>query len=136
MFRQGFEAGYRAGYERVRSGRAVRRPQGRSPDYGYGYPDTRRSPGYRGGGYLYSVASDRGFSDGYEKGLADARSRRHFDPRRHKWYRSGDRGFNRRYGAKHEYQAVYRDAFRAGYERGFRERNAYGRERGGWRWPL
>ena len=128
VFRQGFESGYRAGYDRHRSGRAIPRGPNR-------YPDSRY-PGSSRGGYLYSVAGDRGFSDGYQKGLDDGRSGRRFDPARHKWYRSGDRGFNRRYGTKHEYQAVYRDAFRAGYERGYRERGgSYGERRPGW-WPF
>jgi hypothetical protein len=147
VFRQGFEAGYRAGYDGSARGRAIPRREpgyGRSPDYGR-YPDygrsPQRTPGYGRGGPLYSVASDRGFADGYDKGRHDAQSGRRFDPARHKWHRSGDRGYDRRYGPREEYRAVYRQAFEAGYERAFRERARYGsrypgQRTGGWRWPF
>ena len=40
---------------------------------------------------------------------------------RHGWYRSGDRGYNSRYGTRDNYKLAYRDGFEAGYEQ------AYGR---------
>jgi hypothetical protein len=139
VFREGYAAGYRAGYDGGRSGRAVPR-DGRYGDPRYGGPGYGRHPGYGRGGALYSVASDRGYADGYGKGLDDVRSRRRFDPTRHKWYRSGDRGYNRQYGPRDDYRIVYRDAFQAGYERAFRERGAYGSRypgrSGGWGWPF
>jgi len=117
-FRRGFEDGYREGYQR----RAVydrRGPSRNSPYGGYGIPE-------RGYGYG-TVGSERGFSDGYDKGRVDARDGDRYDPRRHKWYRQGDRGYRRDYGSKDYYKRLYRDAFLQGYERGYREaRGGYG----------
>jgi hypothetical protein len=134
-FRDGFERGYREGYSRYgRQGRAVPRDRG----YGaYGYPGQGRYPnagryptyprdrgGYgsaRGGYGYYSPASDKGFSDGYEKGLDDGRDRDRFQPERHKWYREGDRGYKSSFGSRDRYKVEYRDAFRQGYEQGYRD---------------
>ena len=120
-FRRGFEDGYRAGYQR----HAVydRRGSSRTGPYGgygsYGGPDRRYGYG--------SVGSERGFSDGYDKGREDARDGDRYEPRRHKWYRGGDRGYRRDYGPKDDYKRFYRDAFLQGYERGYREsRGGYG----------
>ena len=78
-------------------------------------------------GYFYDEASDRGFSDGYEKGLEDARDGDRYDPVRHKWYRSADRGYNGRYGVRERYKNLYRDGFRSGYDRGYRDGRRYER---------
>jgi hypothetical protein len=117
-FRRGFEEGYRDGYQRRgaydRGGVYDRRGPSRNVPYGgYGVPD-------RGHGYG-TVGSERGFSDGYEKGREDARDGDRHDPRRHKWYREGDRGYRRDYGSRDYYKRLYRDAFLQGYERGYRE---------------
>jgi flagellar biosynthesis/type III secretory pathway protein FliH len=124
-FRTGYAAGYADGYQRF------------APSYGYGgsrtiprggpaYPDRDSRPGFpkpypgRIGGYN-SAAVQNGSSDGYEKGLEDARKNRSFDPRRHEWYRAGDRHYDRRDGGREQYKDVYREAFKNGYERGYRE---------------
>jgi hypothetical protein len=73
-----------------------------------------------------SVAYDNGSRDGYEKGREDARDNDSFDPVRHSRYRSGDRGYNSRYGTRDDYKLVYRDGFESGYERGYREVKGYG----------
>jgi flagellar biosynthesis/type III secretory pathway protein FliH len=103
-FRSGYSSGYSDGYERF--ARNVRGPVAR--------------PGYRGGRAAHPAVQS-GFDDGYEKGLEDARKRRSFDVLRHKWYRSGDRHYQNRYGSREQYRDVYRDAFKSGYERGYRE---------------
>ena len=63
---------------------------------GRGYPNYP-NPSARGGVYRnVDSAYDRGFRDGYERGLDAARDGDRFDPRRERWYRSADRGYNRR----------------------------------------
>lgn len=118
-FRSGFAEGYSDGYRRY----------GRAP-YGngrYGEPRYNGGYGYPGGGYgapgrddRYLSPFDVGARDGFEKGREDARERRSFDARRHKWYREGDRDYNDRYGNRERYKDEYRRGFIAGYERGFR----------------
>jgi len=107
--------------------------------YPYSYPDRYGDP--RGGyGYYANVAIDNGYRDGLEKGREDARDRDSYDPVRHRWYRSGDRDYERRYGPKLAYENAYREGFRAGYDRGYRDFYPYGpdRRRDGIRsrWPF
>jgi flagellar biosynthesis/type III secretory pathway protein FliH len=117
IFRDGFAAGYREGYSRRSYGGNNRGPGWygqRGPSYGQG--------GYGGyGGGYYSPALNNGLRDGHEKGVEDARKNRSFDPRRHSWYRSGDRHYERRYGPREQYEDTYRRGFQEGYERGYRE---------------
>jgi hypothetical protein len=125
-FRAGFADGYADGYRRYSRGAygndRYGDPRYGDPRYGggYGYPG--------GGGYgapgrndRYLSAFDIGARDGFEKGREDARDRRAFDARRHKWYRDGDRDYNDRYGNRERYKDEYRRGFIAGYERGFRD---------------
>ncbi len=65
---------------------------------------------------------DNGYRDGLDKGREDAQDRDSYDPVRHSWYRSGDRGYNSRYGTKDSYKLAYRDGFEAGYEQAYRGR--------------
>jgi hypothetical protein len=102
---------------------ATRNSDQRYRDRSNTYPDNR--------GYGYNtVPFQNGDRDGYEKGLEDARRNNSFDPVRHSRYRSGDNGYNNRYGARDDYKLVYRDGFEAGYERGYRELKGYGAYRG------
>lgn len=89
---------------------------------GRGYPNypSQRGGVSRGGGYG-DAAYQRGFDDGYRRGLDAARDGDRYDPRREGWYRSADRGYDRRWGSRSEYQRAYRDAFMRGYDRGFQE---------------
>jgi hypothetical protein len=149
-FRRGFEQGYSEGYY-GRNGRAVPRDPnyGRYPTYPSSgryptypsypnsgrYPDNGRYPNGGYGGY-YSPASDKGYSDGYEKGLDDGRDNDRFDPVGEKWYRQGDRGYEKHYGSKDVYKNQYRQAFRDGYERGYQDgRTGRTSRNGGFRWP-
>lgn len=102
-FRSGYSSGYRDGYERF--ARAARGPVGR-----WGNPDRVAHPAAQGG-----------FEDGYSKGVEDARKDRSFDVLRHKWYRGGDRHYENRYGSREQYKNIYREAFKSGYDRGYRE---------------
>ena len=74
-------------------------------------------------GRSYNAAFDRGYDDGYQKGIEDSGKNRSFDPTRHAWYRSADRGYDSQYGTKAQYQNLYRDGFRDGYDEGFRDRD-------------
>jgi hypothetical protein len=97
----------------------------------FGAPAARRSTAPYGtpyqGGYARprtsyaNVGFDRGYRDGYEKGREDARDRDSYDPVRHRWYRNGDRGYDRRFGPKEAYRYTYREGFEAGYEAAYRE---------------
>ncbi|HEY0875607.1 MAG TPA: hypothetical protein VGD94_19175 [Vicinamibacterales bacterium] len=98
-FREGFASGYADGYRRYSRGGV--------------YPPS--------GSGRYTTAFDIGARDGFEKGREDARDGDRFDPRRHKWYREGDRNYNSRYGPRERYKDEYRRGFLAGYERGYRE---------------
>ena len=93
------------------------------------YPNSNRNSGY---GYN-SVPYDNGYRDGLTKGREDAQDRDSFDPVRHSWYRSGDRGYNSRYGTKDSYKLAYRDGFEAGYEQAYRGLNGTSR---GYRIPV
>lgn len=135
VFRSGFEAGYADGYRRNAPGYGYgrgpyvnRRPIPRRaplpyPTYPNRAPGARRYPGGGGSGYEYGYhpAYSAGLRDGYEKGREDARDRDRYDPRRHKWYRAGDRDYRREHGSREQYAVVYRRAFTEGYDRGYRE---------------
>ena len=99
-------------------GRAVPRT-GRLPQ-GSGYPSTtpnRRRPanGVQGG-----VPFQNGYGDGLNKGREDADDRDSYQPNRHSWYRSANRGYNSRYGSREQYSAAYRQGFKAGYDDAYR----------------
>jgi len=133
QFRIGFSEGYQAGYSRYGtvSGRAVPRQDtyGYPGVYGNSYPDRRNTDPYYSGQVPYgnsrygynSAAYPNGLNDGIEKGREDARKQRSFDPLRHDWYRDGTRHYKSEYGPKQQYANVYRQAFREGYDRGYRE---------------
>ena len=128
IFREGFVDGYTQGYERYAprsrndrygSGRYGGGRYGTGPYGGYG----DRRPGYGvppGRDDRYLRPYDIGLRDGFEKGREDANDRDSYDPRRHKWYRDGDREFNSRYGSREQYKDEYRRGFVAGYEQGYR----------------
>jgi hypothetical protein len=121
-FRTGFADGYSEGYDRYSRGY----DNGRYGGYGNDRYGNGRYGGYgqgpRDNRYGYSTAFETGRRDGFEKGLEDARGRDGFDPRRHKWYREGDRAYNSRYGSREQYKDEYRRGFTAGYEQGYRGR--------------
>ena len=112
-FRRGFVDGYRAGYERFRSGA--------SRSYG----DRRDGLGRRAAGGYQEPASARGYSDGYEDGLNDGRRRDRYDPVASRDYRDGDNGYFGAYGARDAYKNNYRAGFRQGYEEGYRDAARY-----------
>lgn len=109
-FRSGFAEGYTRSYRRIAGAYA---PGRRSGGYG-GYE--------RGRTTHYATPYDVGARDGYEKGRDDARANRVPNPRLHKWYRAGDRHYDRRYGNRRQYADEYRRGFLAGYEQAYRQR--------------
>ena len=105
------------------TGRAV--PRGQQYPGGGVYDDRRYNTN--------SVAYRQGYQDGVEKAREDTRDGDAFDPARHGWYKSADRGYNSRYGAKDQYREEYRDAFLEGYRAEYRGRNTSSNSR--W-WPF
>jgi hypothetical protein len=129
-FRRGFEMGYRTGYNAGRNGGY------NDGGYGGGYYDrgipgrTAGPPWSNGrGDARYDIATQQGYSDGYEAGLDDSRDGRRFDPVAERRYRTADRGYNNSYGPRDLYRRNYRNGFLGGYEAGFRDVAQYGRRR-------
>ena len=85
------------------------------------YPsgDTRRPTG-RNDLRFGSDAAENGYRDGLLKGREDADDRDDYDPSRHSWYRSADRGYERDYGSPDDYREQYRRAFLEGYNEAYR----------------
>jgi len=96
------------------------------------YPNSNRNSGSS----YNSVPYDNGYRDGLEKGREDAQDRDSYDPVRHSWYRSGDRGYNSRYGTKDSYKLAYRDGFEAGHDQSYRGLNGNGTTSRGVRIPV
>ena len=117
-FRRGFQIGYQWGYNGNRGG-----------SYDRSIPGTRQTPPWSGGraAARLDVASQQGYSDGYEAGLDDGRDGRRFDPVGERRYRGADRGYNKSYGPRDRYKANYRDGFLSGYEAGFQNASRYDR---------
>ena len=134
QFRAGYAEGYQSGYGRYAPaagyggyGRATPRQDTYAYPGGYGYPSRSPAPyygnqvPYGSTRYGYDTAYPNGLRDGTEKGREDARKRRNYDPLRHSWYRSGDHDYHKEYGPKQRYEDVYRQGFKEGYDRGYRE---------------
>ena len=69
----------------------------------------------RNGSRSNSVAYRAGYQDGADKAREDVRDGDQYDPARHGWYKSANRGYDGRYGSREQYAAEYRDGFLAGY---------------------
>jgi hypothetical protein len=126
-YRRGYSDGYNSGWTSY--GRAAG-PSGRggpyySPRPGWGAPPWSDRSGGRGTA-RFDLAYQNGLSDGYERGMEDARDRNRFDPISEGRYRDGDRGYEREYGPKDVYKANYRAGFRQGYEEGYVDAQRYG----------
>ncbi len=87
----------------------------------------------------FDLAYRNGEEDGYKEGLRDGEKNDRFEPVREKRFRSGDHGYNKRYGSKELYKDRYRDGFRRGYEQGYQDGRRYDRRssnRGPSWWPF
>ena len=138
IFRLGFERGYGEGYGRYRddygynnggynNGNGRGWGRGRAGNSGIWGTD-RYGSGYGRNNVAYQI----GFTDGYDEGVKDGRDRKRFDPVAESRYRSGDHGYNSRYGTRDAYKIDYRRAFLDGYDRGYQDgRRNYN---GGVRW--
>ena len=118
LYRDGFAEGYNDAYRQF--ARDNRR-QDRNDRRGQPDPDARSTPGADRRGRFGSPAAENGFRDGYAQGRDDARDRDRSDPIRARAYREGDRGYNDRYGSRDQYARDYREAFKQGYDQGYRE---------------
>ena len=110
--------------DRGEGGRAIPRGVPSSERQG---PIPDRYPNERG---WSEVPFNAGWDDGFNKGRDDAREGDSYDPVRHSWYRSAERGYDPQYGSRDQYKSVYRDGFRTGYEDGYRHANTDTREGG------
>jgi hypothetical protein len=135
-FRLGYSDGYRAAYDRFGNNGYYGGRNRRDDRYGYpnnnypgNYPRNGRTfPQGRYGDYgsgVSNIAFQNGVNDGYDKGLDDAKDRKYPDPTRQKWYRSGDRHYEGRYGSKDAYKDQYRRGFVEGYQRAYRDARRY-----------
>ena len=119
---QGYRDGLDQGDRDARERRAFSFEQDRQYQrYPRNYPPDGRARGRN----FRSVAYNNGFSDGYERGLDDARDGDRYDLIRDRRYRSADHGYRRQYGDRQYYKNIYRDGFRAGYDQGYREGQRY-----------
>ena len=109
---------------RRRDGRPARgRAVPRGNDYpGTYYPDNR----YPQSGNYGSVPYRNGYQDGIEKAREDTRDGDRYDPARHGWYKSANRGYDNRYGSRDRYAQEYRDGFLDGYRQNYRGSNRSG----------
>jgi hypothetical protein len=64
---------------------------------------------------------DRGYQDGITKAQEDTRDGDRYDPARHDWYKSGDRGYNSQSGSREDYRSAYRSGFVQGYDNAYRQ---------------
>ena len=113
---------------RTAQGRAV--PRGDSYPGTYGYPTN----GYPSQSTAYgSVAYRNGYQDGIAKAQEDTRDNDAYDPGRHGWYKSANRGYESRYGTREQYAVEYRDGFLEGYRENYRGRGTTSNTR--W-WPF
>jgi hypothetical protein len=76
---------------------------------------------FRGG----DVARDWGSRDGADAARSDYRARKSFNPNPRGRYKHSDRGYERNFGEKREYQEQYARAYHEGYEHAW--------QGGGWR---
>ena len=98
------------------SGRAIPRTE-RYPDRFPTIPDVRR-----GRTTVNSTAAANGYRDGLAKGREDIRDGDSYDPNRHAWYRSADRGYRNTAGSREGYRSEYRDGFLRGYDEAYNGR--------------
>jgi flagellar biosynthesis/type III secretory pathway protein FliH len=64
-------------------------------------------------------AYDTGYREGLQRGERDGRDRRAFGFERDDAYRSGERGYDRRFGTRERYRVDFRRGFEAGYRAGY-----------------
>ena len=91
----------------------------------------RRDDRYRDRNYGYENARQQGYSWGMNVGASDAQRGQSFDPRRSRYWRNADQGYNSYYGNRGQYKQIFRDAFEQGYREGYQR---YGGNRRGGRW--
>ena len=137
-FRRGFGEGYRSGYGSADNGRYSDYRGSNLPPWANGRGNANGRAGRNDSYNAYNqYALETGYNDGYEAGLDDGRARRRDDPVAESRYRSGDHGYNSRYGTREAYKTDYRRAFMQGYDRGYNDgrRNYNGGTLGRW-WPF
>jgi len=70
-------------------------------------------------------AYDQGYADGLYTGANDARRGQNYFPERSHFYISGSNRYGSIFGSRAIYQQAYRDGFLRGYEEGYRNWQQY-----------
>jgi len=65
------------------------------------------------------VSFENGYHDGYDQGREDARDRDGYDPARHSRFKNAHHKYDKEYGTKDRYKAIFRNGFLDGYAAGY-----------------
>jgi hypothetical protein len=112
------------------SGLALAQDRDGDRDDGWGYHDQDRDRDAYRDGYRFrggDAARDWGYRDGSDAARSDVRERKSFNPNPRGRYKHADRGYERYFGDRREYQEQYARAYRDGYARAWDNRDR------GWR---
>jgi hypothetical protein len=79
--------------------------------------------GYYNNGYnyVYRIAQENGYRDGYNKGIEEYREGDRYNPQNTSPYRNGLNGYDRNMGNKEQYKQIYRQAFLQGFRQGYNQ---------------
>jgi hypothetical protein len=75
---------------------------------------------YGGSNQLRQTALNAGYNEGNKKGRDDYKHRRRYDFESSSSYQKADKDYSSKLGDKETYRRYFRDAFKNGYEDGFR----------------
>jgi hypothetical protein len=109
-----------------RDDRRDRRRDDRRRDRDYNNDDYyRNNNGYYNNSYnyVYRIAQQNGYRDGYNKGIEERREGDRYNPQDTRPYRNGLNGYNRNMGNREQYKQIYRQAFLQGFRQGYGNRN-------------
>ncbi|MBS1793797.1 MAG: hypothetical protein JSS81_08080 [Acidobacteria bacterium] len=117
-----------------RDDRRDRRDRDRDYNGGYnngGYNNGGYNNNY-GYGYMYRIAQQNGYRDGYNKGIEEYREGDRYNPEDTRPYRNGTNGYDRSMGSKDQYKQIYRQAFLQGFRQGYGQYNNRNNRRWGY----
>jgi len=99
------------------------------------YDDRYRRGNRTGYGYnTYEVARREGYQQGLYTGSNDARRGQSYNPQRSRYYKNADSGYNSSYGPRGQYRQAFRDGFLRGYREGYQRYGGYNNRRGNRGW--
>lgn len=117
-FEEGYRSGFKDGYDDGYYNKPIRQNiYGLREDYDPDRVPRTDADADRYVGWTYQdVATDTGYRDGLQAGLADVRLGRDFKPEKHEAYEDAKHGYRHEYGDRKLYAEQYRKAFLRGYE--------------------